>query len=490
VIRKESPFLGASEELASVFADAASFVAREFAEPTARPIIPKVSAKLFDEIVEGGLPEEGMGLRTLSETAQRFLSQYTARLVPSGFSAMVTTSPNPYALLADILICAFNQHQARGDVGEFGARLEARVVRWIGDFINYPASSGTLTGGGASANVIALAAARRKALGPDVRRRGIAGAPLVAYASSETHMTTVRALDVLGLGGDNLRRLKSDEGFRLDVSVLQSAIDGDRKAGSIPFAVIGQGGSVATGAVDALREIGALCERERLWFHVDAAYGGPAAAVDKALFAGLESAHSVTIDPHKWLYVNYECGCLLTREEHVLEAAFGESVSYLAADTPTDAPDFMSLGIDVSRGLRALKVWATFAGLGAAALRRSISQDIALAGHFANLLSRRPQFVLHTPSSLSIVVFRFVPVPNLASDYLDALNRKIPQALREDGRIYLGSTLLRGEYVLRACLINHRVTDDDLVRWVNILEQIGNKLHEHRRHWWPDQSQA
>lgn len=491
MIRQTSPFAVSSEELAAALSDAGAFVAREFMNPTPRPIMPRVPQDVFDEIIVGALPSKGLSLDAISKQAQGFLANYTARILPAGFSAMVTTSPNPYALLADILSCAVNQHLARGDVGEFGSRLEERVLRWIGDFIGYPAASGILTSGGASANLIALGAARTAALGAAVRRRGLNGAPVIVYASTETHISTERAIDVLGIGSDNLRKISVDEGFRLDVSALEEAIQADRARGLIPLAVIAQGGSAATGAIDPLEEIASVCEREKLWLHVDAAYGGPAAAVEpaKQAFRGLARADSVTVDPHKWLYVNFECGCLLTKRSRMLEAAFGgEGASYLRPDVPTDAPDFMSRGIEFSRGLRALKVWATFAGLGADKLRLAISQDMRLASEFAELLSRSAQFELRAPPSLSIVVFRFIPVPGLRPDYLDALNRRIPPALREDGRIYFGSTLVGRGVVLRVCLLNHRVTDADLAEWVSIVVDVGNALHRDRENWWREPS--
>ena len=488
MIRNTSPFAVAYEELAAALCAAGAFVAREYVEPTLRPILPRVPQEIFDGLVNGALPTQGRSLETIRELAQHFLANYSARLLPAGFSAMVTTSPNPYALLADILACAVNQHVARGDVAEFGSRLEALVVRWIGEFMGYPTGSGVLTGGGASANLIALAVARTAALGQAVRRRGLGGAPLVAYASRETHISTERAVDLLGIGTDNLKRIPVDAAFRLDVGALEEAIRADRAAGSLPFAVIAQGGSVATGAVDPLDGIASVCERENLWLHVDAAYGGPAAAVQPArtAFSGLARADSVTVDPHKWLYVNYECGCLLTKGVGALESSFGaDGASYLRADAPTDAPDFMSRGVEFSRGLRALKIWATFAGLGTDKLKLAISQDMSLAVHFAHLVSQHPLLELRTPVSLSIVVFRFVPEPGLPPDYLDALNGRIPTTLREDGRIYLGSTVVAGGVVLRVCLINHRVTDTDVAEWIEIIAAAGSRLHHGRDTWWP-----
>jgi aromatic-L-amino-acid decarboxylase len=256
---------------------------------------------------------------------------------------MITTSPNPYSIVADMLASVVNQHVTRGDVCELGSRLEDRVTRWIGEFIGYPAAAGILTSGGSTANLIALTAARTKALGRDVRRRGLSGARLVAYASTEVHISIERALDVLGIGADNLKRLPTDGTFRMHPGRLESTIRADREAGLTPFAVIAQGGSVTTGAVDPLNEIASVCEEAQVWLHVDGAYGAPAARVDgaKGLFAGLAEADSVTVDPHKWLYVGYESGCLLVKGDRTLESSFGgDGVSYLRADTLTDAPRF------------------------------------------------------------------------------------------------------------------------------------------------------
>jgi aromatic-L-amino-acid decarboxylase len=485
MIREASPFSVSADDLENAFANAAAFVAREYNSPSLRPIVPTISQSVFDGIIATALPENGMPLNALADHAQDFLAHCTARLLPAGFSAMVTTSPNPYALLADILACAVNQHLARGDVCEFAARLEERAIQWIAQFTGYPAASGTLTPGGASANLVALMAARTAVLGKAGRNNGLNGTSLVAYASTESHISVERAIDVLGIGTDNLRRLPVGSDFRVNTDALRSAIASDRAAGHIPFAVIAQGGSVTTGAVDPLSDIAQICSRENIWLHVDGAYGGAAAAVAPEIFAGLALADSVTIDPHKWLYVNYDCGCVLTRRPLVLEQAFGaETASYLRADSQTDAPDFMNRGIDFSRGFRALKVWATFAGLGANKLRLAISQDIALAAKFGEMLAADRRFEIVSQPSLSIVTFRFVPEDKPDRDYVNALNSRMPSALRKDGRIYLGSAQVAGATALRVCLINHRVTDRDLGAWLEIIAEMGNALHRERLDWW------
>jgi aromatic-L-amino-acid/L-tryptophan decarboxylase len=487
MIRSSSPFGVSAEALEAALSDAGVFVANEFVAPTQRPILPRISQAQFDAIIGTQLPQTGRGLDEVSRDAKEFLSRHTARIVPPGFSTMVTTSPNPYALLADVLACAVNQHVARGDVAEFASRLEMRCIEWIGAFLNYPAASGVLTSGGTAANLLALAAARANVLGEDARRKGVGGARLTAYASAEAHSSIERAVNILGIGTDYLRRIPVDACFRIQPQALEAAIQTDRAQGLTPFAVIAQGGSVVTGSVDSLDEVAAICERQRLWLHVDAAYGGPAAAVEegRSVFAGLQRADSVTIDPHKWLYINYECGCLLFRKSGVVEAVLGgNSASYLKSDIATDAPDFMGRGLEISRGFRALKVWATFTGLGAQTLRLAISQDIRLAGYLAQLVDAHAHFELCAPTVLSIVVFRFVPASSTSEGFINALNERIPAELRSDGRIYMGSVRLGERVALRACLINHRVTDHDIRAWLEILTETGRKLDRDQAQWW------
>jgi aromatic-L-amino-acid/L-tryptophan decarboxylase len=487
MIRNESPFSVSAEAFASALSAAGVFVADEFVTPTPRPILPNVPQAEFDAIVAPELPQVGRSLEAVSRDAREFLSRYTARILTPGFSTMVTTSPNPYALLADVLACAVNQHVARGDIAQFASRLEERCIQWIGSLLNYPVASGVLTSGGTSANLVALAAARSAVLGEDVRRNGVGGAQLTAYASFEGHSSVERAMNILGVGTEKLRRIPVDSGYRIETEALEAAIQADRAAGLTPFAVIAQGGSVVTGSVDPLDEVAAICERHRLWLHVDAAYGGPAAAVDetRSLFRGLERADSVTVDPHKWLYINYESGCLLFKKAGVVEAALGSnSASYLKADVETDAPDLMGRGVDISRGFRALKVWATFSGLGAGNLKLAISQDIRLAAYLEQLASANPRFEVCAARALSIVVFRFIPESSQREDYVNALNERIPSALRTDGRIYMGSVRLGARVALRTCLINHRVTDRDIVDCLDILAETGSKLDRARAQWW------
>jgi aromatic-L-amino-acid/L-tryptophan decarboxylase len=335
--------------------------------------------------------------------------------------------------------------------------------------------------------LVAFATARNARLGSCVRTQGVGGERALAYTSDQDHFSVARAIDLLGFGTAQLRRIAVDEQLRLRPRELEAQIEEDRAAGGRPWLVVAQGGSVGTGAVDPLDDLADICQRHGLWLHVDAAYGGPAASLASVshLFRGLDRADSVSVDPHKWLYTSYECGCVLTRARGVLEDAFApEGASYVAADLATDAPDFMKRGLDHSRGFRALKVWATFVGLGTETLRLAISQDIALARHLANLVSRHPEFELAAQTSLSIATFRFVPSAGLNVAYVDALNARIPHELRRDGRIYMGSLRLRDRTVLRACIVNHRVTDRDVDDWITIVAECGRRLHETQGEWW------
>src|SRR5439155_24053260 len=237
-----------------------------------------------------------------------------------------------------------------------GTEVELALIRWFADQFGFPASAGgLLVSGGAMANFVALKAAREVGASWGVRRRGAAaGPPLVLYASEEVHVTTDRAADMLGLGHDAVRKIPIGEDFRMRTDELREAIRADRSAGSLPIALVGTAGTVATGAIDPLDERADICQDERLWFHVDAAYGGPAVLADdlRPLFAGIERADSIAFDPHKWLYIPHSAGCVLIRESTYQAVAFLVAPPYIHLDEEHEGHgvDMGGLGPQFSRG--------------------------------------------------------------------------------------------------------------------------------------------
>jgi glutamate/tyrosine decarboxylase-like PLP-dependent enzyme len=362
-------------------------------------------------------------------------------------------------MLAELLAAGLNANCGGRDHAPI--QVERQVIRWSADMLGLPdGAGGLLTTGTSMANLIAVLAARTAALGPAVRRHGLRAARLIAYASEAAHQCVARALDMAGIGADALRLLPCDGAGRLDLKALPPAIAADRAAGHTPFLVVGTAGGVDTGAVDDLDAIAACCQRNRLWFHVDAAYGAIALLSPRLrpLLAGIGQADSVAFDFHKWAQVPYDAGCIVVRDAAALHAAFAGSAAYLrpaAEGLAAGAPWPVELGPELSRGFRALKVWMTISTYGADRLGAVAERCCDLARRLADAIARTQGLQLMAPVALNIVCFRVCALD-------DAAHARLAADLQLAGRAVLSCTTIRGRLVLRAAIVNHRTTAQDV----------------------------
>ena len=396
-----------------------------------------------------------------------------ARVLPHAFGnshprffAFINATADPLGTVADYLASAMNSNCWGGDHASI--HVERRVVAWLAEILGLPAAAeGILTSGGSMANFTALATARA-AVAPEVREQGFSGTrPLVVYASDEAHNCVDKAVDLLGIGWKQLRKIPTDESFRVRVDLLEQAIAADRAAGRRPGIVVGNAGTVNTGAIDPLDALAGICAREGLWFHVDGAYGALASVSPRLrpLFRGLERADSVAADPHKWLYVPYEAGAALVREPGRMADAFRRPAPYLVhdPDSPVAGPvSFNERGPELSRGFKALKVWMGLKRHGRRGYAAAVEHDVALARFLADEVKARPDFELLAEPTLSIVAFRYRPAGSFSEDALARLNRRIANRLVGDGSFFLAPTLLKGRTALRVAIVNFRTTEDDL----------------------------
>ena len=336
------------------------------------------------------------------------------------------------------------------------------------------------------ANFIALKVARDAKAGWDIRKEGLAAGPTLAvYMSTETHIVSIRGADMLGLGMDNVRQIPVGDDYRIRVVELRAKIAEDREAGVHPIAVVANGGTVSTGVVDPLEEIADLCEEEDLWFHVDAAYGGPAMLADdlRPLFAGIERANSIAFDPHKWLYTPQSGGCIVVRDFELMRRAFDvDYVAYVVKDE-----EHTDWGVDLgrhspnfSRGFWALKVWVSLLAHGRKAYGRRISHDAALARYLGARAEQHEEFELMTPVGLSITCFRYVPAglsdDPARDDYLDVLNNRLMTEIQLDGRVYCSNAVLGDRFCLRSCIVNYRTEAEDVDALLDVASELGAKL--------------
>jgi glutamate/tyrosine decarboxylase-like PLP-dependent enzyme len=447
-----------------------------------RPVFGKVGrdASLFEE----PLPRDPQPFDEVLAFVREHVLPFPFGNSHPRFFGFINATADPVGITADYLAAAMNPNCWGGD--HAAVHVENEVMRWIAEIVGYPADAeGILVSGGSMANFTALAAARRAMTPGNVREEGLAGEGrprLVVYASDQVHHCVDKAVDLLGIGTRNLRKIPTDERFRVRTDLLERTIAEDRKSGLLPVVVVGNAGTVNTGAIDPLDEIADICRRESLWFHADGAYGAmarlsPALA---PLFSGMERADSIAADPHKWLYVPYEAGAALVREPGRLAAAFRKFPEYLATDPESPFPGpvwFAERGVELSRGFKALKVWMGMKTHGSRAYARSIENDVELARFLAEKVDRRPEFERLAEQVLSIVNFRYRPTDrSLPDEEIDRLNRRIVNRLVGDGSFLLAPTILKGRTAMRVCIVNFRTTEDDLTLLLDEAARVGREI--------------
>ncbi len=449
-------------------------LAAELARLPARPITRgETPAEVRRALgADRGLPGHGEDAAGLLDEAAGLLFEHSTLSSHPRFHAYVAASPAPIGTLAALLAATLNANVALWQAAPMASEIEAQTLRWLAELVGYPGATGLLTSGGNAANAIALQLALHARL-PRYAEQGLAGARLAIYASDQTHGWLAKAASQAGLGRGALRWIATDAGQRLRLDALARAIDADRGVGIEPLMVVGTAGTVASGAVDPLAAMAALCRVHDLWFHVDGAYGAPAAcllgsAQEAALgdagadLAALAEADSLSLDPHKWLYAPIEAGGLLVRDGRCLAAAFGHRPTYYAAPDAQEAgTDFHELGPQNTRGFRALKVWLALRMAGRDGYRQMIADDIALAQRLFERVQATPGLEAAT-RGLSVATWRCRPAGIDDAATLDTLNRKVLARVQHGGRSYLSPAVIDGRFLLRACVVNFHTTAADI----------------------------
>jgi glutamate/tyrosine decarboxylase-like PLP-dependent enzyme len=364
--------------------------------------------------------------------------------------------------------------------------VEMQVLDWCKTLLGYPPSaSGQITGGCSASNLIALAVARNSRAGFDLRRQGLRAAPqeMTLYASAEAHSSIQKAVELLGLGGDALRKVPVNDRLEIDLGALRAGIATDRENGCLPFCVVGAAGTTNTGAIDDLNGLADICQEESLWLHVDGAFGAWAAIAprSKHLVAGMERADSMAFDLHKWMYLPYPIGCVLVRHEEDHRWTFSLMPTYLSHGegerglTGVDVPWLVDYGFDLSRGFAALKAWMTIKEHGTLKYGRLIQQNIDQAHYLAGLVKAAPELELALPVSLNVACFRYTH-PDLDDAALDRLNKRIEVEIQEQGIAAPSTVVIKGRKALHAAITNHRTRREDLDLLVHEVVRIGDDL--------------
>lgn len=430
-------------------------------QPARRTLSRPEARKLIGSIAPVA-PEQGIGFdAALSELAERVLP-YHAREPHPRFLGYVPSIPTFPSIMGDWLATGYDFFAGVWPIASGPNEIELVVLDWFRQWLGMPGGTGgLLTSGGSTAALMAMVAARHARIGDDATLIP----RLTMYTSRETHSAAIRAAWIVGIARKNVRVLPADHEWCLHADTIASAIAEDRREGRIPFLVVATAGSTSTGAVDELPAIADLCARESLWFHVDAAYAAFASltARGKEQLRGIERADSIVMDPHKWLFVPFECGTLLVREPATLKAAFHILPEYLKDVAPGDEEvNFADYGEQLTRYSRALKIWLSLRTLGVAPIRAMIEHGMSLAEHAEEIVRREKDLELLAPARFGICCFRVHPRGLDDPTALDTLNEEINTAVNATGRFLFSSTRVNGAFSLRVCTHNWRTTEADL----------------------------
>lgn len=427
------------------------------------------------------VPLEGLSLKNVYEEFKQYILPFPTGNIHPRFWGWVMGSGTSSAMLADMLASGINLNQGGGN--QIGGYVEKQVIDWFKELFGFPKeASGLVVSGGSMANLIGLTVARYGKADFDLRKEGIYGSKkrMMVYASAEVHNCSNKAVELLGLGSESLRLIPVNEQYEINISILQQQIQQDRENGLQPFCVIGTAVTVNTGAVDDLNALADLCEKEKLWFHVDGAIGAMLALSEKYnhVIKGMERADSIAFDLHKWMYIPYEAGCTLVRKGLQHYQAFSMHADYLAHEERGMAAGdiwFSDYGVELSRGFKALKIWMSMKEHGVKKFGRLVTQNVEQVQYLKSLVESNPKLELLAPAPMNILCFRYI---NSSTDdeQLNALNKELLLRLHESGVAVPSYTILHGKYALRVANTNHRTRKEDFDLLISKVIELGDQL--------------
>ncbi len=464
--------------------DIVEWIARYMEHADRYPVLSRVKPGEVRDSLPASAPESGERFEQVLQDFDRLLMPGITHWNHPGFFGYFAISASGPGVLAEFLSAALNAQAMLWRTSPAATELEEVALGWLRQLIGLPpAFEGVIYDTASISSLHALAAAREAAV-PMVRKLGLSGRPEVpavgVYCSDQAHSSIDKAVMLLGLGHDALRKIPADDEFRMRPDLLHAAIAEDRKAGRLPIAVVATVGTTSTTSVDPVAAIADICEGEGLWLHIDAAYAGAAAMLDehRHILDGAERADSLVVNPHKWLFTPFDLSAFFCRRMDVIRAAFSLTPEYLR--TPDEARNLMDTGIQLGRRFRSLKLWMILRYFGADGIRARLAEHIALGQRFAGWVDSHPDFERMAPTPFSVVCFRVNPAARVYSDAeLNALNERLLKAVNDTGEVFLSHTVLRGKLALRMAIGNIRTTGHHVRRaWEILEEQLAIAMEE------------
>lgn len=452
-----------------------------------RPITTtKTPSELQKILGDTSLPENGTSpIELLSKTSELLFNNSLLNGHPK-FLGYITSSAAPMGALADLLASSVNPNVGAHMLSPIATEIEKQTIKWLAEFIGVsPNYGGILVSGGNMANFTAFLAARTAKAPKSIKEFGISDSSekMTVYCSKSTHTWIEKAAILFGLGTKSIRWIKTTPANKIDEKILEETIKKDLKNGCKPIMVIGTAGDVSTGVVDNLENLSTISKKYNMWFHIDGAYGIPAAVIPslKSLFAGVSEADSIALDPHKWLYSPLEAGCTLVKNpQHLIDTFSSHPEYYNFTSTEGEtAQNYYEFGLQNSRGFRALKIWLTLQQVGRSGYEKLIGEDIELSKLLFTLADNHEELEAVT-QNLSIATFRYIPsdyLNNLEDEYLNKLNEELLNVLQTGGEVFLSNAVVNEKYCLRACIVNFRTSKKDIEEIIEIIIREGRKSH-------------
>jgi aromatic-L-amino-acid/L-tryptophan decarboxylase len=439
-----------------------------------KPVFPDVEPQLLTSLFDEPLPETPTPPEQVLNEIQEKLLPYCTHVGHPGYMGLITPSPNPVGVIADFICSALNQNIGAYSIGPAGVAMERRTVRWLTDLVGYrEEAGGNLTSGGMMANFLGLKLARDWASDDRAQQDGVRERYAV-YTSEERHVSVDKAVDAVGLGRTALRALPTDSEFRVQLDALEAAIEEDRRRGIRPMCIVGIFGTTNTGSIDPMRQLRGIADREGMWLHADAAYGGGMLLSNEypVRDSGLELADSITIDPHKWFYAPLDAGALLVKNETRLTASFGMKPSYLTdeMDQAKERYQYYVHGFEQSRRFRSLKVWMSFKRYGARQIGEWIDNNVRQARHLYSLVTAHPEFEAASSPPMSAICIRYCGV-DLSHAATKRLHAQVVERIEKSGKFWISTTELKGKTWFRINPVNFRTRTEHMEKLLVLLEQ-------------------